>query len=134
MKEIITPESGPKAAGPYAPALKVNGLLFLSGQIHADPQTGEIVSGDIQVLTDRVLANLGLVLKAAHLSLADIVKTTVFLKDMNDFEKMNEAYGRHFGAHPPARTTIEVARLPRDARIEIEAIAVDPETPYPFAK
>ncbi len=134
MKEIIKPENGPKAAGPYAPALRVNEMLFLSGQIHADPQTGELVTGDIQALTDRVLTNLGLVLEAAHLSLADIVKTTVFLKDMNDFEKMNQAYGRHFGEHPPARTTIEVARLPRDARIEIEAIAMHPEAKYPFAK
>ena len=134
MKEIITPEKGPKAAGPYSPALKVNGFVFLSGQIPADPQTGELATGSIQVLTARVLDNLKLVLEAAGLSLDDVVRTNVYLKDMNDFAQMNEAYARHFGTHPPARTTIEVARLPRDARIEIDAIAVDPHGTYPFSK
>jgi 2-iminobutanoate/2-iminopropanoate deaminase len=134
MREIITPEKGPKAGGPYSPGLKVNGFLFLSGQIHSDPQTGELVTGSIQAQTDRALGNLKLVLEAAGLSLADIVKTTVFLKDMNDFSQMNEAYAKHFGPHPPARTTIEVARLPRDARIEIEAIALDKGGQYPFTK
>ncbi len=133
MKEIITPEK-PKPAGPYSPGVKVNGFVFLSGQIHADPETGELAAGGIQVQTARVLENLKLVLEAGGLSLDDIVKTTVFLKDMNDFAQMNEAYGKHFGPHPPARTTIEVARLPRDARIEIEAIALDKHTPYPFSK
>ncbi len=134
MKEIIAPEKGPKAAGPYSPALKVNGFVFLSGQIPADPQTGEVVSGSIQALTARVLDNLKLVLEAAGLSLDNIVKTTVYLKDMNDFAQMNETYGSYFQAHPPARTTIEVARLPRDARIEIDAIAVDSHGQYPFSK
>jgi 2-iminobutanoate/2-iminopropanoate deaminase len=134
MKEIITPEKGPKAGGPYSPGLKMNGFIFLSGQIHADPVTGELTTGSIQVHTDRALDNLKLVLEAAGLTLDDVVKTTVFLKDMNDFAKMNEAYAKHFGAHPPARTTIEVARLPRDARIEIEAIAVDKHGQYPFTK
>jgi 2-iminobutanoate/2-iminopropanoate deaminase len=134
MKQIITPEKGPKAAGPYSPGLKVDGFIFLSGQIHADPQTGELATGSIQVLTDRVLENLKLVLEAGGLSLDDVVKTTVFLKDMNDFAQMNEAYAKHFGPHPPARTTIEVARLPRDARIEIEAIARDKQGQYPFSK
>lgn len=112
----------------------MNGFVFLSGQIHADPQSGELTTGSIQVQTDRVLNNLKLVLEAGGLSLEDVVKTTVFLKDMNDFAQMNEAYGKHFGAHPPARTTVEVARLPRDARIEIEAIAADKSSPYPFTK
>jgi 2-iminobutanoate/2-iminopropanoate deaminase len=133
MKEIITPEK-PKPAGPYSPGVKVNGFIFLSGQIHADPGTGELVTGGIQAQTARVLENLKLVLEAGGLSLEDVVKTTVFLKDMNDFAQMNEAYGKIFGPHPPARTTIEVARLPRDARIEIEAIAIDKHTPYPFTK
>ena len=134
MKEIITPEKGPKAAGPYSPALKVNGFVFLSGQIPADPQTGEVVTGSIQGATARVLDNLKLVLEAAGLSLEDVVKTTVYLKDMNDFAQMNETYGGYFSSHPPARTTIEVARLPRDVRVEIDAIAVDKHTPYPFTK
>ncbi len=134
MKEIITPEKGPQAAGPYSPALKVNGFIFISGQIPADPQTGEVVSGSIQAATARVLDNLKLLLDAAGLSLEDVVKTTVYLKDMNDFAQMNETYGSHFSSHPPARTTIEVARLPRDARIEIDAIAVERHTTYPFTK
>ena len=134
MKEIITPAKGPKAAGPYSPGLKVNGFVFLSGQIPADPQTGEVVTGSIQIVTARVLDNLKLVLETAGLALEDVVKTTVYLKDMNDFAEMNESYSRYFGAHPPARTTIEVARLPRDVRIEIDAIAVDKHTAYPFTK
>ncbi len=135
MKEIITPEkTGPKAAGPYSPAVKVNELVFLSGQIPADPQTGEVVAGSIQVLTGRCLENLKLVLEAASLSLDDIVKTTVYLKDMNDFAQMNEAYGKYFEANPPARTTVEVARLPKDVRVEIDAIAIDSHGKYPFSK
>ena len=135
MKEIIKPEkTGPKPGGPYSPAVKVQELVFLSGQIHADPQTGELVAGSIQASTARCLDNLKLVLAAAELSLQDIVKTTVYLKDMNDFAQMNEAYGKYFETNPPARTTIEVARLPRDARIEIDAIAVDSRGKYPFSK
>jgi 2-iminobutanoate/2-iminopropanoate deaminase len=134
MKEFIKPENGPKIGGPYSPGLKVNGFVFLSGQIHSDPQTNELVTGSIAAQTDRCFNNLKLVLEAGGLSLDDLVKTTVFLKDMNDFAAMNEAYAKHFGPNPPARTTIEVARLPRDARIEIEAIAVDKNQQYPFAK
>ncbi len=134
MKEIITPGKGPKAAGPYSPALKVNGFVFLSGQIPADPESGEIVTGSIQEATSRVLDNLKLVLEAAGLSLEDVVKTTVYLKDMDDFAQMNETYGSYFSSHPPARTTIEVARLPRDVRVEIDAIAVDRHIAYPFTK
>ncbi len=133
MKEIITPEK-PKPAGPYSPAVRVNGFVFLSGQIPADPQTGALVTGSIHEQAVRVIENLKLVLEAAGLSLSDVVKTTVFLKNMNDFAKMNETYGRLFGANPPARTTVEVARLPRDVHIEIEAIAIDPNHKYPFAK
>ena len=134
MKETITPPQGPKAAGPYSPAIKANGLVFLSGQIPADPQTGEVVSGPIDVTTARVLENLKLVLEAAGLSLADIVRTNVYLKNMDDFAQMNEAYGAFFEHQPPARTTIEVARLPRDVNVEIDAIAIDPHHKYPFAK
>ena len=133
MKEIITPEK-PKAGGPYSPAVKSNGFVFLSGQIPADPQTGELVTGSIHDQVVRVIENLKLVLEAGGLSLSDVVKTTVFLKDMNDFARMNETYGRLFGPNPPARTTVEVARLPRDVHIEIEAIAIDPHHKYPFAK
>ncbi len=134
MKEIITPANGPKAVGPYAPGLKMNGVVYLSGQLPADPGTGELIQGDMQALTDRVIENLKQVLEAANLSLQDVVKTTVFLKDMSDYPAMNEAYARHFEDQPPARSTVQVAKLPRDARIEIEAIAVDSEHKYPFAK
>ena len=135
MKEAITPTAtGPKTAGPYSPALKVNELIFLSGQIPADPKTGELVTGSIQVQTSRVLENLKLVLEAGGLSLENVVKTTVFLKDMNNFAQMNETYSSYFPAVPPARTTVEVARLPRDVGIEIEGIAIDNRGKYPFTK
>ena len=133
MKEIIAPEK-PKAAGPYSPAVRLNGMVFLSGQIPLDPDTNQLVTGPIQDQTSRVLENLKLVLAEAGLSFQDVVKTTVFLKNMNDFAQMNETYGSYFGPHPPARTTVEVARLPRDVHIEIEAIAIDPSHKYPFAK
>lgn len=125
MKESIIPPNGPKIGGPYSPALRANGFVFLSGQIPADPQTGALVTGNIQVQCARVLDNLKLVLNACGLTLDDVVKTTVFLKDMNDFAEMNETYGSYFPSKPPARTTIEVARLPRDVSIEIEMIALD---------
>jgi 2-iminobutanoate/2-iminopropanoate deaminase len=134
MKQVITPERGPKAAGPYSLGIRAHPLVFLSGQIPADPESGELVSGSIQAQTTRVLENLKLILDAGGLSLEHIVKTTVYLKDMNDFAQMNETYGTFFNNHPPARTTIEVARLPRDVRIEIDAIAIDPHEKYPFAK
>ena len=124
MKESITAKNGPKPAGPYSPGLCANGFVFLSGQIPADPQTGQLVTGPVGAQCARVMENLGLVLEAAGLTLDDVVKTTVFLKDMNDFAAMNEAYGRFFPKAPPARTTVEVARLPRDVSIEIEAIAL----------
>ena len=133
MKEKIVPES-PKPAGPYSPGLRLNGFVFLSGQISADPNSGELVNDSIEAATARALNNLKLVLEAAGLTLDDIVKTTVFLRDMNDFSAMNEAYAKHFSEPPPARTTIQVARLPRDARIEIEGIALDRHHKYPFAK
>jgi 2-iminobutanoate/2-iminopropanoate deaminase len=124
MKESIVPPK-PKVAGPYSPALRAGGFVFLSGQIPADPDSGELVTGDIQTQCARVLDNLKLVLEACGLSLDDVVKTTVFLKDMNNFGRMNETYGSYFPAKPPARTTVEVARLPRDVGIEIELVALD---------
>lgn len=124
MKESIIPER-PKAAGPYSPALRAGGFVFLSGQIPADPNSGALVTGDVKAQCTRVLENLKLVLAAAGLGLEDVVKTTVFLKDMNDFGAMNETYGAYFPTQPPARTTVEVARLPKDVAIEIELIALD---------
>ena len=125
MKEIITSHSGPQAAGPYSVAVRQNGLIFLSGQIPLDPATGELETGDIEAQTSRVIENLQMVLQAAGATLGDVVKTTVFLKDMGNFARMNVIYGKYFAVDPPARSTIEVARLPRDVAVEIEAIAVD---------
>lgn len=126
MKEIVSSPRLPKPAGPYSPAVRANGMVFISGQIPLDPQTGALVEGGIRAETARVLDNLKNVLEAAGLSLAAVVKTTVFLKNLAEFGEMNEVYASYFGAQPPARSTIEVARLPRDCRVEIEAIAVSP--------
>ena len=125
MKEIITAPNAPKAGGPYSTAVRQNGLVFLSGQIPLDPQSGHLVTGSIEEQTARVLENLSAVLQAAGLSLSDVVKTTVFLKDMDNFARMNETYAKYFSTNPPARSTVEVARLPRDVQVEIEAIAMD---------
>lgn len=124
MKEIIATETAPKAIGPYSQAVRRNGFLFLSGQIPLDPKTGELVAASIQAQTERVLDNVKAILEAAGLRLDDVVKTTVFLKDMSDFSQMNETYGKYFGSNPPARSTVEVARLPRDVKVEIDAIAI----------
>jgi 2-iminobutanoate/2-iminopropanoate deaminase len=126
MKEIISAPNAPKPGGPYSPGIRQNGFVFLSGQIPLDPQTSQLVTGPIEAQTARVIENLQAVLASAGLSLNDVVKTTVFLKNMDDFSRMNEAYGKFFPTSPPARTTVEVARLPRDVQIEIEAIAIDP--------
>jgi 2-iminobutanoate/2-iminopropanoate deaminase len=124
MKESIFPPK-PKVGGPYSPAVRAGGFVFLSGQIPADPDTGELVTGDIQAQCSRVLENLKLVLTAAGLGLEDVVKANVYLKDMNNFASMNEMYASYFPTNPPARTTVEVARLPRDVGIEIELVALD---------
>jgi 2-iminobutanoate/2-iminopropanoate deaminase len=124
MKERVQTDRAPRAIGPYSQAIKANGLFFASGQVPLDPATGEIVQGSIAQQTERVLNNLKAVLEAAGISLDRVVKTTVFLADLGDFAEMNEAYGKFFGDLPPARTTVEVSRLPRDARIEIDAIAI----------
>jgi len=124
LKESIHTEHAPQAIGPYSQAIKANGLIFASGQIPIDPQTGQFVGGGIQEQTEQVFKNLAAVLEAAGSSLERIVKTTVFLADMQEFGAMNEVYGRFFSTNPPARATVEAARLPRDARVEIEAIAL----------
>ena len=124
LKEIISTGKAPKAIGPYSQAIRVGDLIFVSGQIPLDPETGSIVAGDIDVQTERVLNNISAVLEAARSSMEDVVKTVIYLKDMADFSKFNESYARFFAKNPPARATVEVSRLPKDVRIEIDAIAV----------
>ena len=123
MKDIVLTDRGPKPIGPYSQAVKSNGLLFVSGQVAIDPRSNDFVPGDIRQQTERALENLKGILEASGANLHHVVKTTVFLKDMNDFAAMNEVYGRFFTAAPPARSTVQVARLPKDALVEIEVIA-----------
>lgn len=123
MREIISTDKAPGAIGPYSQAIKTGGMVYCSGQIPIDPVTGEFVSNDIAEQTEQVLKNLNAVLEAAQTSLANVVKTTVFLADMSDFAAMNEVYGRFFSENRPARATVQAARLPRDAKVEIECIA-----------
>ncbi|MGQ9916308.1 MAG: RidA family protein [Bryobacteraceae bacterium] len=122
-KEIIQTPAAPAAIGPYSQAVRWNGLVFASGQIPLDPATGEVVEGGIEEQTVRVLENLKAVLEAGGARLDTVLKTTIFLKDLNDFAKINEIYARYFGENPPARATVEASRLPRDVRVEIEAVA-----------
>ena len=124
MRQVISTDRGPKAIGPYSQAVRANGLVFLSGQIPLDPNTEQLISGDIAAQTERALHNISGILEAAGSSIGQVIKTTVFLKDMNDFAAMNEVYGRYFTANPPARSTVEVARLPKDVLVEIEVIAL----------
>lgn len=124
MKQIITTDNAPKAIGPYSQAVKWNGTVFLSGQIPLDPATGQLIDGDVAMQTERVLENLRAVLEASGSSMDKVLKTTVFLKSMNDFPKVNEVYGRYFATNPPARSTVEAARLPRDVQVEIDCIAI----------
>lgn len=124
MIETVATDLGPRAIGPYSQAVKANGFIFLSGQIALDPKTQAIVEGGVARQTEQVLENLKAILEAAGSSIQRVAKTTVFLADMNDFAAMNEVYGKYFVAHPPARSTVEVARLPRDARVEIDLIAL----------
>ena len=123
MKHTIATAQAPQAIGPYSQAVVSNGIAYLSGQIPLDPATGQIVEGDIAAQTARVLENLKAVLAACGSSLDQVLKTTVYLKDLGEFARMNEVYARYFPSTPPARSTVEVARLPREARIEIDAIA-----------
>jgi 2-iminobutanoate/2-iminopropanoate deaminase len=124
MKEAITTENAPGAIGPYSQAIKAGGMVFCSGQIPIDPKTGEFVSQVVSEQTEQVLKNLSEVLKAAGTGLDNVVKTTVFLADMNDFVEMNEVYGRFFSENKLARATVQAARLPRDAKVEIDCIAL----------
>jgi 2-iminobutanoate/2-iminopropanoate deaminase len=123
-KEIISTHDGPKAIGPYSQAVKANGLVFVSGQIAIDPVTNTLLSGDVGFQTERVLKNLSGILQAAGSRLDKVVRSTVFLKNMGDFAAMNDVYGRYFTSEPPARSTVEVARLPKDVLVEIDVIAL----------
>jgi 2-iminobutanoate/2-iminopropanoate deaminase len=123
MKKIISSNRAPKAIGPYSQAVVSNGFAFLSGQIALDPATNQLIEGDIAAQTERVLETLKDLLEDCGSSLAQVVKTTVFLKDMGEFAKMNEVYARYFSENAPARATVEAARLPRDVRVEIECVA-----------
>jgi 2-iminobutanoate/2-iminopropanoate deaminase len=123
MKRIISTDQAPKAIGPYSQAVIWNGLLFLSGQVALDPASGQMLEGGVAAQTTRVFENLRAVLAASGSSFAQVLKTTVYLKDMGEFAKMNEVYAQYFPDNAPARSTVEVARLPRDARVEIDLIA-----------
>jgi len=123
MKDVVLTDKGPKPIGPYSQAVKHNGLIFLSGQVALDPRSNEFAGGDIAQQTERVMENIRGILEAGGSNLHHVVKTTVFLKDMNDFAAMNEVYARYFKAAPPARSTVQVARLPKDALVEIEVTA-----------
>lgn len=123
-RDIVMTDMAPRAIGPYSQAIRADGFVFLSGQIPIDPISGQVVQGDVRVQTRQVIENLKAVLEAAGSSLEKVVKTTVYLKDMNDFAAMNEIYAHYFGQSVPARATVQVARLPRDVSIEIDAIAL----------
>jgi 2-iminobutanoate/2-iminopropanoate deaminase len=124
MRDVIITKDGPAAIGPYSQAIRANGFVFVSGQIALDPVTNTLVTGDVAFQTDRVLKNLAGILSAAGTGLEKVVRTTVFLKNMGDFTAMNEVYGRHFHTAPPARSTVEVSRLPKDVLVEIDVIAL----------
>ncbi|HEY2027956.1 MAG TPA: RidA family protein [Myxococcales bacterium] len=123
MGNPVSTDAAPKAVGPYSQAIVAGNLIFTSGQIPLDPKTQQMVEGDIRVQTERVMDNLGAVLKAAGASFADVVKATIFLADLGDFGTVNEIYGKRFAGAPPARSTVQVAALPKGARVEIELIA-----------
>jgi len=125
MREIISTKDAPQAIGPYSQAIKANGFVFTSGQIAIDPATQQVVTGDIGAQTERVLRNLSEVLEAAGSGLGKVVRCTVFLKNMNDFAAMNQVYGKYFSSAPPARSTVEVVRLPKDVLLEIDVIALE---------
>ena len=125
MREIISTKTAPQAIGPYSQAIKANGLIFTSGQIAIDPLTQQVVTGDVGAQTEQVLLNVAEILKAAGSGLEKVVRTTVFLKDMNDFAAMNQVYGTYFNSAPPARSTVQVARLPKDVLVEIDTIALE---------
>ena len=124
MREVIATEQAYKAIGPYSQAIRAQGLIFTSGQVPIDPATQQVIAGDVSAQTDRVLKNLAAILEASGSSLEKVLRCTVFLKNMGDFAAMNEVYGRYFKQSPPARSTVEVARLPKDVLVEIDAIAL----------
>jgi 2-iminobutanoate/2-iminopropanoate deaminase len=124
MGDVIATKEGPQAIGPYSQAIRANGFIFVSGQVAIDPTTQQFIAGDVASQTDRAIKNLAGILKAAGSSLEKVVRATVFLKNMGDFAAMNEVYGKHFSSAPPARSTVEVARLPKDALVEIDVIAL----------
>jgi len=124
MREVIATDNAPKAIGPYSQAIRAAGLVFTSGQVAIDPATQLVVVGDISVQTERVMKNLSGLLQAAGTSFDKVLRCTVFLKSMGDFAAMNEVYGRYFPAAPPARTTVEAARLPKDVLVEIDVVAL----------
>ena len=124
MRDVISTKEAPQAIGPYSQAIRANGFVFISGQIAIDPATQQVINGDVAVQTERVLKNLAAILKAAGSAIEKVVRTTVFLKDMGDFAAMNEVYGKHFSAAPPARSTVQAARLPKDVLVEIDVIAL----------
>jgi 2-iminobutanoate/2-iminopropanoate deaminase len=123
MRDVILTDRGPKPIGPYSQAIRTNGFLYVSGQVALDPKTGELIGTDIRRQTEQTLENIKGILEGAGSNLHHAVKATVFLKDMNDFAAMNEVYAKYFSSAPPARTTVQVARLPKDALVEIEVIA-----------
>ncbi|MGB9235380.1 MAG: RidA family protein [Terriglobales bacterium] len=124
MRDVISTKQAPQAIGPYSQAIRAAGLVFTSGQVAIDPATQQVIAGDVAAQTDRVLKNLAAILEASGSSLEKVVRCTVFLKNMGDFAAMNEVYGRYFKTAPPARSTVEVARLPKDVLVEIDAIAL----------
>jgi 2-iminobutanoate/2-iminopropanoate deaminase len=124
MRDVVAAKDAPQAIGPYSQAIKANGLVFVSGQVAFDPATSQIVEGDVAVQTERVLKNISAILRAAGSGMEKVVRAGVFLKNMNDFGAMNEVYGRFWKQAPPARTTVEVPRLPKDVLVEIDAIAL----------
>jgi 2-iminobutanoate/2-iminopropanoate deaminase len=126
MRDIISTQNAPKAIGPYSQGIRASGFVFVSGQVAIDPATQQVITGDIAAQTEQVIKNLSGILKAAGTSLDQVVRSTVFLKSMNDFAAMNEVYGKFFTSSPPARSTVEVSRLPKDVLVEIDVIALSP--------
>ncbi|MGA2388391.1 MAG: RidA family protein [Candidatus Sulfotelmatobacter sp.] len=124
MRDIISTDDAPKAIGPYSQAIRANGFVFVSGQVAIDPSTQQVITGDVAAQTEQVLRNLSEILEAAESGLGKVVRSTVFLKNMSDFAAMNEVYGKFFSVAPPARSTVEVARLPKDVLVEIDVIAL----------
>lgn len=125
MREVVSTKDAPQAIGPYSQAIKANGFVFTSGQIAIDPATQQVITGDVAAQTDRVLRNLSEILEAAGSGLGKVIRCTVFLKSMNDFAAMNQVYAKYFSSAPPARATVEVARLPKDTLVEIDVIAME---------